>query len=400
MPDADLRVPPVAAVARPAPGPLLTASILLVSAMTIMANATIAPSLPDLRAHYADVPGIETLAGLILTLPSLAIVLSAGLMGWLADTVSRQWLLAASGLLYALGGTSGLWVDSLPALLAGRIVLGVGVAGTMILATTWAADLWQGPARERFLGRQGASMSAGGIVVIVLGGALATLGWRGAFATYLLVVPVTLLALWTLAPHARARADRPAVVAGGGAMPWRLFAFVGSLAFLFMLAFYVMPTRGPFFLEGIGVESPFVKGLMLAGMTLFSIPGALGYGRLRRVLSPMSIFAASWLVMAAGLGIVAWASTPAVAFLGIAVLGVGMGPSLPNYTTYWMNAVPAPLRGRASGLLTAAFFAGQFVSPLATAPLVAAAGLHGAFAWLAGGMAVLGLGLSVVARRG
>jgi MFS family permease len=372
----------------------------MLSAMTIMANATIAPSLPDMRSHYADVPGIETLAGLILTLPSLAIVLSAGLMGWLADKVDRQWLLGGSGLLYALGGTSGLWVDSLPALLAGRVVLGVGVAGTMILATTWAADLWQGPARERFLGRQGASMSAGGIVVIVLGGALATLGWRGAFATYLLVLPVTLLALWTLAPHARARVDRPAVVDVAGTMPWRAFAFVGPLAFLFMLAFYVMPTRGPFLLEGIGVTNPFVKGLMLAGMTLFSIPGALGYGRLRQALSPMAIFAASWLLMGAGLGIVAAASSPALAIAGIAVLGLGMGPSLPNYTTYWMGAVPPALRGRASGLLTTAFFAGQFASPLATAPLVAAAGLHGAFGWLAGAMAILGVALAVVARRG
>ncbi len=130
------------------PGGLVTAAVLGMSAMTIMANATISPSLPALRAHYADVEGIETLAGLLLTLPSLAIVVSAGLMGWLADRMDRQKLLLACGLLYALGGTSGLWVDSFGAMLAGRVVLGLGVAGTMILATAWAADLWQGAARE------------------------------------------------------------------------------------------------------------------------------------------------------------------------------------------------------------------------------------------------------------
>jgi MFS family permease len=90
------------------PSALVTASIMMLSAMTIMANATISPSLPALREHYADVPGIETLAGLLLTLPSAAIVLSASLMGWLADRLDRQKLLLASGLLYALGGTSGL----------------------------------------------------------------------------------------------------------------------------------------------------------------------------------------------------------------------------------------------------------------------------------------------------
>ena len=68
-----------------APGPFVAAGVLLMAATTIMANATIAPSLPSLRAHYAGVPSIDTLAGLLITLPSLAVVLTAGLVGWLAD---------------------------------------------------------------------------------------------------------------------------------------------------------------------------------------------------------------------------------------------------------------------------------------------------------------------------
>ena len=58
------------------------------------------------------------------------------------------------------GGTSGLWVDGLVPMLAGRLVLGVGVARMMVLATTWAGDLWAGPAQGRFLGLQGAVMSS------------------------------------------------------------------------------------------------------------------------------------------------------------------------------------------------------------------------------------------------
>ena len=97
------------------PGRLVTVAVLGLSAMTIMANATISPSLPALREHYAEVPGIETLAGLLLTLPSLAIMLSAGLMGWLADVMDRQRLLLACGVLYALGGPRGSgWTASAP----------------------------------------------------------------------------------------------------------------------------------------------------------------------------------------------------------------------------------------------------------------------------------------------
>lgn len=382
------------------PGGLVTAGVLMLSGMTIMANATIAPALLGLREHYADVAGIETLAGLILTLPSLAIVLSAGVVGYLADKIDRQKLLMLSGLLYALGGTSGLWVDSLTGMLAGRVVLGVGVAGTMVLATTWAADIWQGEARARFLGLQGAAMSAGGIVVIVTGGALSSLHWRGAFGTYLMVVPVTLLALVALAPYARrrqARAEGSSTVATDAVFPWRAFAFVGSLGFAFMTAFYVMPTRLPFLLGEVGVASPMILGLVMSLMTLAAIPGALFYGRIRHRLSIMAVFALSWALMGLGMLILSTASSLPMMALGVATVGVGMGPSMPNYMTYWMAVVPPSLRGRASGLLTMAFFAGQFASPLVSAPLVGAFGLRGTFETLGLAQVALAVVLGAVA---
>ena len=105
------------------PSRAVTLAVLGLASMTIMANATVASSLPGLRAHYADVAHIDTLAGLIVTLPSLAIVLSAGLMGVLIDRWDRQKLLVVTAVLYAVGGTSGLWTDSVWAMLAGRLLI-------------------------------------------------------------------------------------------------------------------------------------------------------------------------------------------------------------------------------------------------------------------------------------
>jgi len=385
-----------------APGRLATSAVLLLSALTIMANATIAPSLPGLKAHFAALPGVETFSGLLLVLPSLAIVLSAGLMGWAADRWNRQVLLGVCGALYALGGTSGLWLSDPMLLLAGRFVLGLGVAGTMTLSTTWGADLWHGPARARLLGWQGAAMSAGGVVVMLLGGALAHWHWRGAFAAYGLVVPATLLALIAFAPYAaarrqaRAQADaalsrEPAARAAPPArFPWRAYALVGTLGFLFMATFYIMPTRAPFLLAGKGIHNTLWIAGVMATMTLTSVPGALGYGRLRRFVSASFVFGFSYALMGLGLWLVASASTLPFFFLGSAVIGIGMGPSMPNYMTFFMAYVPPPLRGRAAGLLTTAFFAGQFASPLVSAPLVVLLGLTGAFKALATFLIVLG----------
>ncbi len=377
------------------PGRWLTVSVLMLAAMTIMANATIAPALPGLKAHFADVAGIDTLAGLILSLPSLSVVLSAGVFGWLADRVDRQKLLFAAAALYAIGGTSGLWAHTLPQMLIGRAVLGIGVAGTMTLAMAWGADLWQGPARARFMGLQGAAMSVGGIVVMLLGGLAATVHWRGAFVVYALVVPVAVFALIMLAPHARRLADGRAAhdaqkaLAPPEAFPWAAFALVGGLAFLFMVTFYIMPTRLPFLLEGLGVSNTLVVGAVMATMTLAALPGALAYGRIRALLSPMAIFALSFLVMGIGLWLISQATGIGMVIAGSVVAGLGMGPSQPNYTTYFMGFVPPTQRGRAAGLLTTAFFAGQFASPLVTAPLVAGYGLAGAFAVVAVALFIL-----------
>ncbi|MGL5010421.1 MAG: MFS transporter, partial [Paracoccaceae bacterium] len=381
------------------PGRLVTVAVLLVAAMTIMANATIAPSLPGLKAHFSSVAGIETLSGLILSLPSLAIVLTAGLAGWLADRVNRQWLLTASGVLYAIGGTSGLWAVTIEQMLVGRFILGVGVAGTMTLAMTWGADLWQGAARARFLGFQGAAMSAGGIVVMLLGGAAALLHWRGAFAVYLLVLPVVVVATVALAPYVAARTARAAElarsprVASTSLFPWGSFAFVGPLAFLFMAVFYVLPTRLPVLMDERGITNALVIAAVMAGMTLAAIPGALMYGRIRAYASAIAVFGWSYVLMGLGILIVALADGVGGMLVGALVMGAGMGPSMPNYTTYFMASVPPDLRGRASGLLTTAFFAGQFASPLISAPLVVQFGLEGAFEVLAAAIIVMGLGL-------
>lgn len=379
------------------PGPFVTVSVLLLASLTIMANATISPSLPGLKANFADTPGIETLTGLVLTLPSLAIIFAAAIFGVLADRMSRALLLIIAGLLYAFGGASGLIAETLPQLLAGRLVLGIGVAGAMTLALAWGSDLWHGPARARFLGMQGAAMSAGGIVVIILGGYLSLLHWRGAFAAYLLGLPIALAALIALRPYARHR-DASFPIAPGeeqdGPFPWGVYAFVGVLAFLFMGTFYVLPTRIPFRLEEMGTTNTLVVGMLMAVVTVAAIPGSLIYGWCRRLFSPMTIFAAAFALMALGLFLVSQADTHGVMALGLMICGFAMGPAMPNFTTYLMAFVPAAARGRASGLLTTAIFAGQFCSPFISAPFVSRFGLVGGFLALAIILAIVAIALT------
>lgn len=152
---------------RRAPTPLL-ATLLGVSTMTIMASATITPALPGMERHFAGEPHAEVLVRLVLTLPGLAIMLAAPLLGYVGVRVGRVRVLVAGLVLYTVGGGSGLLLDSLPALLTGRALLGVGIAAIMTTATALLADHHPPAEHGRVLGLQGAAMGFGGVVAMLL----------------------------------------------------------------------------------------------------------------------------------------------------------------------------------------------------------------------------------------
>ncbi|QKV17148.1 MFS transporter [Oricola thermophila] len=349
-----------------APGGAVTAVILSASALTVMANATIAPSLPELRAAFSTVPHIDTLAGLVLTMPSLFVILSAAALGWAADRMNRKLVLAACMIVYAAGGASGFLADNLETILGGRAVLGIGVAGTMTIASAYVADFWQGAERERFMGIQAAATNFGGIIFVLIGGFLTGIEWRMPFLLYLVGIPLAVTALAVLPGRAEpTSADFAAEQEQDGAgFPWAVAARVIPLALGLMTIFYILPTRLPFLMTSIGLTRPAVAGVALALVTLFSLPGSLGYGWLRRRLSSEIILAAAFALLGLGLVLISRAQDTVMLFAGVILCGAGFGPMIPNFMSRFLSAVPARQRARGAGLMTATLFGGQFLSPL------------------------------------
>ncbi|MBF2006605.1 MAG: MFS transporter, partial [Chlorogloeopsis fritschii C42_A2020_084] len=118
---------------------LTKATLLLASTLTVMAGATIAPSLPAMQDQFADVANVELWVKLVLTLPALFIVIGSPIAGVIVDRLGRKPLLLAAAILYGFAGGSGLILNSLFAILAGRALLGLAVAGVMVSATTLIA---------------------------------------------------------------------------------------------------------------------------------------------------------------------------------------------------------------------------------------------------------------------
>ena len=240
----------------PPPGRLFRAALLLSATLTIMAAAVIAPSLPEMSQVYAEVPAADVLVRLALTITSLAIGLSATVMGALTDRIGRKPVLVGSLVLYALAGVSGYAASDLTVLLTTRAVLGVAVGGIMSSVTTMITDLFEGSRRARFLGLQAAAASAGGVVFLPLAGLLAGVSWRAPFWIYavaLLIVPVALMGVReTHVPRPR----QDPVGASGGQAAGRTRVAAGrtrvmvplifSLAAVGTLVFFMAPTQMPF----------------------------------------------------------------------------------------------------------------------------------------------------------
>lgn len=376
----------------PAPRPTLTAAtLLLASSLTVMAGAVIAPALPAMHAHFAEVPNSGTWVRLVLTISALPIVVGAPLAGLIGDRGGRTRLLLASIALYVIAGSSGLYLDSLGAILVGRVLLGVAMAGLMTSTTALIGDYYSGAERARFMGWQAAAMNLGGIVFLTGGGTLAELGWRLPFAIYLLPFPLIFLARYALPEPATgattAHSSEPsrdsglirAVESDHEGEPVATLAPIYTLALIGMIAFYMIPSQLPFHLETLLGTGPTASGTAIALATFAGMITSLSYGRIRARLGFSEILMVNLILMAAGHLIIWRAESFALLLVGLALGGLGMGLLMPNFNLWVTTTSPAASRGRALGGLATAIFLGQFLSPLVSQAVASVIGLRATF---------------------
>jgi MFS family permease len=374
-------------------------TLLLVSMMTVMAGATIAPALPSIRLAFEGAPGADLWVRLMLTLPGLFTAIGAPIAGSLIDRFGRKPLLLGAIALYGVSGTLPGLLSSLPLMLFCRALLGLSVGGLMTTATALIADYYEGPERGVVLGRQAAFMALGGVVFLLGGGVLADLSWRAPFAIYLFAFLLLPLVLAFITEPARKREP------GGGpaprvALPWESLWLIYALGLTGMTFLYMSPVQLPFLLRGLGVTTGLLAGLGIATGTLVGALVSLRYGWVRQRLGYRSIVAATFGLMAAGFALVGAAEAYGPVLVGMAVAGLGQGLMLPNLSNWAGELAPGPARGRVLGGLTTSIFLGQFLSPLVTQPFVDASGYGGTFLIAGGVLAALSAAFTLLALSG
>lgn len=356
------------------------------TALPVLGAVLIAPVLPRMSAHFADVPGVAVLVPIVLTVPALVIGLTAPFAGLVVDRVGRVRLMLAALVVYAAAGTAPLWLDDLGLIITSRVVVGVCEAAIMTSATTLIGDYWSGDRRNRYLGLQATVATVSATAFIALGGALGAAGWRAPFWMYLvsllLVLPAARL-LWTV--------DRgPSAEVAPEPLPWRALAVPCLVSVVGGAVFYALIVQLSFVLDGVGVTSPGLIGAATAVMSLATAVGAALFGRLVR-LGRHVLLPAEFALAGAGLVVVFLTGSAPVIVLGASITGFATGLLLPTLLTWAVDRLGFSVRGRGTGLWTGAMFLGEFLSPLVVAAFAAAVG------GLRGGLAVLGVVSAVVA---
>jgi len=168
--------------------------LLVINLFNYIDRYILAAVLPRIRQEFlAGDPNQFQKAGWLFPAFLISYMCAAPILGWLADRVSRWWLIAVSVALWSLAsGWSGV-AGSFVILLCTRAFVGIGEAGYGPAAPTILSDLYPIERRGRTLAYFYLAMPVGGALGYAFGGKVSDLlNWHWAF--YLVVPPGLILA--------------------------------------------------------------------------------------------------------------------------------------------------------------------------------------------------------------
>lgn len=360
-------------------------TVVIAAFLPILAIISMFPAVPAMIAHFSDDPAAAVKVPSMVTAPGLTIAIVALFAGVMVDKFGRRRLLLISTFFYGLLGALPFFLESLDAVYASRLALGLAEAAILTTLNTLIGDYWDDKGRRHWLTIQGMAGPALSSGVIFFAGTLTAWKWNGIFLLYLVAFPIALsMWKWMYEPEgdATARAmlgmdePRPA-----GGFPWPAVIRIGMLTLFASFLYYVFIINGGLVWQELGIGDPARIGQLTALPSLFIVAGAIVFWLLGRwgVGSRLQIliFLAT---LGAGLALIGTAESTGQMIAGIMVQQTGAGMAIPVLIHWAQQQLPFAHRGRGMGAWTACFFFGQFSSPLLVGAIKSNVGsMQGAF---------------------
>ena len=296
-------------------------------------NVSINPILATVSQSFPDIP--YTTVVYLTTAPKIIIIPFALLSGYLAGRkVSFRALSLIGFACIAAFGVLPIFLDNFWAILASRLVLGVGLGIQAPLgpALIMRYVLDDGK-RAAALGVGNAVLNASSIGTGLLAGFLADVDWHLAFLLYaLMLIPFLLVLIWLKEPPrtvAPAKEDPPNAMKAtrsglremlaGGALSKVLVLFVLMMTINVLMQVY--PFNLSRLVQELGIGSSALSGALLTFFTVGCLLGSLAFGLLHKIAGYYSL-CVSVLFAAAGCFIGVCAQTAIGLAVGLAISGM------------------------------------------------------------------------------
>ena len=259
-------------------------------------------------------------------------------------------------------------------LLAFRFVVGIGIAGISSAVTALIAEYYTGMDRVRALSYQSAAMGVGVLILEYTGGVLAEFSWREPFLVYLIGVPILLMVLLTMREPQREDHGSMGRITPERKANKRLLTICYITIFVAMTMAFLLPTKMPTYLQTELAVSTSVTGLFLGVHGVTNACFSLMYRRFVQRISPFSIIAVGFLLLAIALLTLEVSESVASAVVMMIVAGAGLGMVCPAVSNTLAGETTASTSGKIMGGYSTCLNLGQFSISLISVPLFAAVG--------------------------
>jgi MFS family permease len=338
------------------------------------AVGAVVPVLPR-YVHGALHAGDVALA-MVMGAEALTAILGRPLAGQVGRRFGWKRLIVAGALITAAAGAGYALATSVAALMATRLLLGVGAALMVTAGGAWTVQIAPASRRGQALGLFGLSMWAGFAIGPIAGDALWRLHSYGAVWTFAVLSPLAGAAIASLVPYTH-RAE------AGGASSWTLFPRPvlrpGVALALAAMGYSALFTFGVLFVDTRGWTG---GATMLSIFGISFVTGRAAASGLPDRFGPTRTASVAALCEAAGLLLLLVAPARELAFAGAALLGAGFSMVYPSLALIAVNGTPPAERGVAIGAFTSFFDVAVLAAGVTLGPVAERFG-YGATLWVA-----------------
>ena len=347
--------------------------------------------LPTAPFRIRALGGSTFASGLFLGFLTYASAWSAPITGAIADRIGRRRTLLIASTVICLCSIAYAVLTSYRVMLAVVIVHGIFWSGLMSASAAYLTNMLPPRRRAEGIAYWGLSSVAAIAVAPPIGFWILQRGWPWICVSCAGLNVLMGAIAWTLPdpPADPFEADRRSI------LEWRVLVLALSL-FLYSFGYGAITSFSAVFAEAIGVAPKSIYLTMLAIVILVTRPLS---GPLADRVGYRPVFAPSLILIAAGLALLALATSQRSFVASAIVFGVGFGTAYPVFVAYVMSDVHERRRGAAFGAILAAFDTGIGTGSTMTGLLIQRFGFPTAFGTAAALAAVALPYFLVVDRR-